>query len=285
MSYAARAVAPELAMAFPQLKNILFATDFSHCSAAALQYACSVAQHYGSTIRVVHVVAAEGGKIISLDRDEGHKKATSEMKRFLGSHPLQGIAHEAWITRGSAADVLARLIQQENIDLLALGTHGHNRPAEAALGSVAAQLVRIAGCPLMTVRLRQQAARTPEEFRHILYATDFSAASLAALPLAVSLAVKHNSHLTMLHVDRTRVTCDFLQEAAFEQRLTRLVPAAVQRFCSVEPVIELGPVAERIVAVAAEKEANIIVMGANGPAGTASAVVAQAHCPVMTVRG
>ncbi|MFB3917640.1 MAG: universal stress protein [Terriglobales bacterium] len=284
MSYAARAVAPDLAMTFPQLKNILFATDFSHCSAAALQYARSVAQHYGSTIRVVHVVASEGGRIISIDRDTAHQKATSDMKKFLGSHPLHGIAHEAWIARGSAAEVLARLIQQENIDLLALGTYGHHRPAEPGLGSVAAELVRSAGCPLLTVRLPSQATRVPERFQRILYATDFSSGSLGALPLAVSLAIRNNSHLILLHVDCARVTCDWLQEAAFEQRLTRLVPPTVERFCSIEPVIELGPVAERIVSAAKERDATVIVMGANGAAGTASAVVAGAHCPVMTVR-
>lgn len=38
-----------------QLRNILFATDFSAAARAALPWAASLAQHYGSRLYAVHV--------------------------------------------------------------------------------------------------------------------------------------------------------------------------------------------------------------------------------------
>jgi nucleotide-binding universal stress UspA family protein len=43
----------------PKLQNILFTTDFSPCSNAALPYARAIAGLYGSTVHIVHVITPE----------------------------------------------------------------------------------------------------------------------------------------------------------------------------------------------------------------------------------
>ncbi len=46
------------------LKNILFATDFSPCSNAALPYALSVARRYGATLHAAHVLPTEAELVL-----------------------------------------------------------------------------------------------------------------------------------------------------------------------------------------------------------------------------
>ena len=49
---------PEVkAKSFVSLKNVLFATDFSATSAAALPYAAAICRRFGSTLHAVHVLS------------------------------------------------------------------------------------------------------------------------------------------------------------------------------------------------------------------------------------
>ncbi len=281
------------AVVSPQLRKILFATDFSPCSAAALDCACAIARCYGSTVHAVHVVASDQKAAAALEREREH--AASNMTRFLHAHFSKEVPHHTGIHQGPIADTLSEFIRQEDIDLIAFGTHGHREGKELELGSIAEQMFYRAPCPMLTCGGAPRAAGKERKLQRILYATDLSRSSFGALPYALSLALRNNSHLMLLYVDTEEVTCDYLNEAAFEQWLLDLLPHGTDRFCSIEPIIELGQPGERIVEEAAEHEADLIVLGGSSRAGihavtagrpwpTASTVVARAHCPVLTVR-
>ncbi len=296
MSSPARAlVSPARDIVSPQLKKILFATDFSRCSAGALCIACAIARCYGSTLHVAHVVAADHDTTAALDKERGIAK--TKMTRFLHSHSPKEVPHQARIHRGPIADTLSALIQQEGIDLIAFGTHGRSERKETALGSTAEQIFYRAPCPVLTCGGAPPAAEagTEKKLQRILYATDLTQSSFGALPYALSLAIHNHAHLMLVYVDTEEVTRDYLNEAAFEQWLLDLLPRGVDQLCSIEPIIELGPPEERIVEEAAEREADLIVLGGRSRVGmhvvtpgkpwaTASRVVARAGCPVLTVR-
>ena len=53
--------------AVPALKNILYTTDFSPCSQVALPYLRTIAERYGSTIHVVHVLSPEARTAVPMD--------------------------------------------------------------------------------------------------------------------------------------------------------------------------------------------------------------------------
>jgi nucleotide-binding universal stress UspA family protein len=277
----------------PQLKNILFATDFSRCSASALESACAIARCYGSTVHVVHVLAPDQVCAGALDDEREH--AHAKMTRFLHSHRPNDVSHHVRIHGGPVADTLTQLVREQDIDLIALGTHGHDGRKEAQLGSIAGEILRRAPCPVLTVSQGSEPAQPAgDKLKRILYATDFSPASFGALPYALSLALRNQSRLLLLYVDTSEVTRDWLNEAAFEQRLTELMPHGVDQFCSIEPIVELGPPGEKIVSEAAANDVNLIVLGGRRRAGlhlvnedkpwvTTSAVVANAQCPVLTV--
>ena len=141
----------------------------------------------------------------------------------------------------------------------------------------------------------------------ILFATDFGAASLAAAPVAVSLAEEYQAKLTLLHVKEKRggnemaMPCDGAE--ACEQRLRSLVTEEAKLWCEPHFVVDCGAgdkrgaAWERILGQAEAREADLIVMGAHPPEAvvpgaethleiaTVHGVVAHARMPVLTVRG
>jgi len=281
MSSAAKAFAhPQVV--YPEFKNILFATDFSQCSVSALNCLHMIAQCHGSTVRVVHVVPPDQDEAAPLQGHSERQTIKAKMTDLLGDHPLTNVPYEVWVARGAIAETLLGLVHCEHIDLIALGMrgHGHGGPI---LGSVAGQVLFESPCPVLTAG-EQMRARGAGGLERVLYATDFSPASLRALPYALSLAKERDSHLMLLHVDTREVTCDWLVEAAYEQKLLDLLPSGATHLRNVEPIIEIGSVANGIVRAAAENHADVIVMSAPRELPLFSTeVYARAHCPVLSV--
>lgn len=299
----------------PTLKNILFATDFSACSQAALPYVRAIAEPYGSTVHVVHVLPPEPMIELPLDLppelDADQEVAQAALKTMLASKPFGAIACTSAVARGPLWDVLAAFIEEKNIDLVVVGTHGRRGLKKLVLGSVAERVFRHARCPVLTVGPQAESERAvPARIATIVFATDFSAGSQHALPYAVSLARASGSHLILLHsvavslevasVDITvgpsiaEIPEELIAEATASARkqMAELISAGDMQDLKPEVIVEAGLSAETILSVANEKRANLIVMGAHrAPGGashlpwaTASAVVCRAHCPVLTVR-
>jgi nucleotide-binding universal stress UspA family protein len=301
----------------PALKNILYATDFSPCSQAALPYLRTIAARSGAIVHVLHVLAPEARTSVPMDEfselDVEWNLAQSAMKTLLAAPSFAGIAHTATIERGPLWDVLASYIEKQKIDLVVLGTHGRRGLKKLVLGSVAEQVFRHASSPVLTVGPQAVGAQMAQaSVATILFATDFSSGSLHALPYALSLARANNSHLILLHavplamemlpagMDAVPVSIEVSAEltenslAAARQQMAELLSPETRREVNPEIVVESGPAAETILAIAKSKQADLIVMGVHHaskasiashlPWTTASEVVCQAHCPVLTVR-
>ena len=141
------------------------------------------------------------------------------------------------------------------------------------------------------------------QFQHILFATDFSEGSLAALPYALSLAEEDQAQLGLLHVvEQPAAGIADLEEvkSALMLRLHELVPPEAEPWCHAECLLEFGrqfaPPAQRILEIAKDRQADLIVLGARPVRGklgvvtthlasTTAQILTQAACPVLTVRG
>ncbi len=189
----------------PSLKNILFATDFSPCSEAAFPYLRDIAEHYGSTIHVVHVIAPEPLLELPLDfppeLDSDRNVARNSMKEMMAAKPFGDAAYTLTAQRGLLWPVLSAVIAEKKIDLIVLGTHGRRGLKKMMLGSVAEQVFRQANCPVLTVGPEAKTATTGAmRLANILFATDFWAGSEQALPYAIAISRIYKSHLMVLHV-------------------------------------------------------------------------------------
>lgn len=284
----------------PEFKNILFTTDFSPCSKAALPYACAIAERYGSTVHVVHVVGPEpliGPLGVPYPQTEDENTlAQRALDTLIQSSALKDIPCTRTIMRGVVWGVVSRLIADLNIDLVVLGTHGRSGLRKLMLGSVAEQIFRCTACPVLTVGPEVHNGLAEGKLNAIVYATDFSPASLGALPYVLSLARVNRSKVILVHAvhplvggeELIAVPVDETVENA-KQELTNLIPKDPD--IRYEVITKCEPAADLILRVARNSEADLIVMGAHRgtashiPWAIAHAIVCHAPCPVLTVRG
>lgn len=143
-----------------KVSKILVPVDFSDCSRAALSYALSLAGQVGASIDVLHVVevpafktepriAKETGST-SL-REYALEAGRGELDDFLSAlEPQQRNKLSTTVDVGRARDSI--LQHAKRYDLLVLGTHGRTGRAHSLAGSVAESIVRMATCPVLTVR-------------------------------------------------------------------------------------------------------------------------------------
>ena len=134
------------------------------------------------------------------------------------------------------------------------------------------------------------------KLKTILFPTDGSEVSRKALPYALSLAEENQATLIFLQL-MPLVPYQFQEseEASARESLRILVPEEAEAWCKPEFVARFEFPVEGILRLAQERDVDLIVMGVTKSRETAlqehlpwpiaSRVVAQAHCPVLTVRG
>jgi nucleotide-binding universal stress UspA family protein len=284
------------------LTNVLLTTDFGDVSGTALSYAAAVAQDFGGTVFVAHVVSPEPYLPVPLDplpieADRVWQIAQVKLAEFLHAHALGDTPHKEIMKRGELWTVLSEIIQNNQIDLLVTGTHGRQGLKRLLLGSQAERIYRQAKCPVLSVGPRVAAlSRAQWTPKRILFPTDGSEVSLHALPYALSLAEQYEATLTLLQM-LPLIPWQYQKSEAdvAEKALRALVPVDAEAWCKPEYVVEFEFPAEGILRVARERNAELIVMGvrksamaavsAHLPWPIASEVVSQASCPVLTVRG
>ncbi|HTW23714.1 MAG TPA: universal stress protein [Candidatus Baltobacteraceae bacterium] len=287
------------------LDNILYLTDFSEPSEAALPFAAAVAREYGAKLYLYHALIPGAfvystPELIAAGLAAQEDTAESNMKR--AEAQISGLPHETVIERASGVwPSLEQAIKDYQADLVVLGTHGRTGAEKLLLGSVAEEVFRRAHVPVLTIGPgARRGTHAGAKFRSVLYATDFSKESLAALPYAVSMAEENQARLILLHVMKpsstplsAREEQDLISNAIFQ--LHELLPVGAELWCTAEAIVREGNPAEKIFEVAQEKGADLIVLGVRdrgthiGAAthlerATAHKVVAHATCPVLTVR-
>ncbi len=308
-------VAPEVPLAL-SVKNVLFATDFSETSEAALPYATAICRCFGGTLHSAHVLSdasllmMTGGVDyvgMSTIYEDAHTEAGVKLDQI--SSRLEGIKHHNYIRHGQVWKSLAGIVDENQIDLIVVGTHGRSGLGKLLLGSVAEDILRHAPCPVLTVgpkvcgRAKLPALQTRGrdlaaielELQQIVFATNFDQCSLYVAQKAVALAEEFRARLTLLHVieDYSGLGSrpDLMEDSIC--RLKSLVPSHAALQYLPETVLEFGSPADCILKVASDREADMIVLGARAseqvgsthlPWTTAHHVIAQAHCPVLTVR-
>ena len=285
-----------------KLSNLLYLTDFSEPSEASLPFVTAIAREYGSRIYACHILLPDvyacmtpefGHVVYAGQGQEAEAKMQSIESR------LSGLPHQTMIERGSEVRAtLQRIVEENNIDLLVLGTHGRRGIQKLLLGSVAEEVWRSANVPVLTIGPGVSRAQSSEGFQCVLFATDFTAESLTGLPYAVSMARENRGHLVLLHVIRQFKQEEILGELSASDaiyHLGQLVPTDAGLCHRPELEVKYGAPAQNIIDTASRCGADLIVLGIRegdvfGVATHVERTVAHdvmvgAPCPVLTVRG
>ena len=285
-----------------QLSNILFCTDLSDAANNALPYAAQLARTFEAKLFALYVKSADGDRrledseIFSAPAESIEMQARTVIMNLLDNFP--GIQSDILVEEGNVWPVLASVIAKKQIDLVVLGTRGRTGLNKLLLGSVAEDIFRQAPCPVLTVGPHSSMESSKAgEIAEILYATDFSPESLAAAPYAISLAEEYQANLTLLHVIAEPRRGDLVTPeqllTSSERLLHDLVPLEAESWCKLRFMIERGAAAVKILEIAKERKADLIVLGVRRPSGgaathlpiaTAHKIVSYGNCPVLTVR-
>jgi nucleotide-binding universal stress UspA family protein len=144
------------------LKKILVATDFSEPSDAALAYGRELARTFNAQLIVAHVTDdvsahAYGGPDAIVFAPDLQGEIDEAARRQLDALVFAEDRHDL----GALTIVLRSKIvwaaitdyaRDTDVDLIVLGTHGRGAVAHLLIGSVAERVVRMAPCPVLTVR-------------------------------------------------------------------------------------------------------------------------------------
>ncbi len=138
------------------IMNILVPTDFSRPSEQALTYARSLAQRFGASLHLLHVVnrplLAEGLAAEAFMNESAALGADMVEVAQQRLHKLAPGAASTDVVFGYAAKSIVEHASRLGADLIVMGSHGRTGIAHVLLGSVAEAVVRTAPCPVLTVR-------------------------------------------------------------------------------------------------------------------------------------
>ena len=143
------------------LKKILVATDFGEASDSALSYGRDLARTYGAKLHVLHVAE----NLFARYRDDGSMVVLPQMQTDVENAArkrLEGLvtdedrtmlhAEPVVLTALGIAEAIVAYAHAHTVDIIVMGTHGRRALSHLLMGSVAERVVRMAPCPVLTVR-------------------------------------------------------------------------------------------------------------------------------------
>ena len=145
------------------LKKILYPTDFSEYSLAALPYAVGLVHQNHASLYCMHVVDVSHEQHLTrnyavpmemphVPKDKLLRTARVRLDRFV-TESLSGIDKvTSRLVSGEPSQEIIRYAEEHDIDVIVLGTHGRTASASVLLGSVAEKVVGKAPCPVLSVR-------------------------------------------------------------------------------------------------------------------------------------
>jgi nucleotide-binding universal stress UspA family protein len=145
-----------------KLSRIVCPTDFSPTSSQAVDYAGTLASSFGAELILMHAIPnmdyplRSFGMSSSIDhiQDELQTRAMESLEAR--SEKLKegtpNVSVRLLVRNGEAHDATLACAEEESAEMIVMGTHGHTGITHALLGSSAEKVVRLASCPVLTVR-------------------------------------------------------------------------------------------------------------------------------------
>lgn len=278
----------------PVIQNITIATDFSPWSERAMHHAIALARKFGAILHIVHVVRRTEYPFVPdlmIELDQLAERDCDDLiRRLTAAHNLDDIEHRRWTLDGEFSEVLGRFVRDHRIDLVVLGTRGRSGISKLLLGSIAQEIFHHLACPVLTIGPWSRVASRQPRVRKVLFATDLSPASEAAIPYVLMAAKTWQSKIDVLHVCSS-ANCHCCQKKDdLKQRID--LQAGMETSLSVQYHLIPGRPFPAVLNFARENMDDAIVLGLDphrslydGPAVShAYEIVRCAECPVLSVR-
>jgi nucleotide-binding universal stress UspA family protein len=268
-------------------ENILVPVDFSDRSMAAAYQVETLAHHFHSKVTVLHVVDPQ-------EQNYGHFEPGGARVHEFGTL-LAGYSTRASITEimrdGDPAQTILDFTTANHMDLIVMASHGFSPFYSFLMGSVAAEVLREANCPVWIDAHAQQGP--PPRFRNILCAADFDPTGPSVVDAAAQFAAAFMARLFVVHIFPSLEPTMGLQfpDEWLSQADREAIRDIEKRLGTQDQTILAGgDVPEAICRRAKELHADLLVIGRSpkandvGVARTTSFTIArESPCPVLSI--
>jgi len=302
-----------------EINNILLPTDFSDCADSALTQAIDLAERFGATLHILHVVneldpdwygLTNAQERATALREEIQDQALKRLHELAPDEPHRDV--ETVVSLQLSFDVAGTIneyVDEREVDLIVMGTHGRQGLERLMLGNVADKLIRHAPCPVLTVNEKAPwiSNREGTTVTDILAPIDFSDHSQEALRAAKTFAHAHDATLHLLFVAESRVVPTFsdtgipgVNVVEMDPEIVKNAKAALRQLkdtvggpeVKAKMHVREGRVANDVVDFAEEHGVGMIVMATRGLTGVnrfllgsnTERIVRVSPCPVLTIQ-
>lgn len=189
-------------MAF-SINHILFPTDFSKNAERALPFAAEIASKTGAKLTLFHATQDTMDLAPSFEgaQEEAIRKTNKRFDELESKLRKKATYKELNISTilqsGEAITSLLHQIKKDKPDLVVMGTKGVTGDRNALFGSVTTTIIKKSEVPVLTV----PNGSNFDEFKNIIFTTDYKDADLAALQQTIDFAKLFNSSVDVVHVD------------------------------------------------------------------------------------
>lgn len=287
-----------------QIQSILVPTDFSVCAEQALLFAAQLAKRFNAKLHVLHSSPLYG-----------EEQAGSEDNFPNRQKVIDALASEAWQADEitfyhkmcrqldmSASRVILDYAEENDMDLVVMGTHGRGEMEHFFMGSVAESVIRDATCGVITVR-QSDAPKHASDMTRILVPVDFTWHSEQALGFAMDFAALVGARVDLLYVHERRVLGSLVSAVGSSKgpdpekvktlkHQLELMAKKVNNQIPIEVTITQGRPSTKVLEHARKEHSDLIVMGTQGLTGitrmiigsVTATVLRQSPCPVLSIK-
>ncbi|WP_340101605.1 universal stress protein [Salinibaculum salinum] len=290
------------------IDSILIPTDGSAPADTATQHALSLASQFGATVHALAVVDLQqaagpfnAGGLDATFVDRLKEQADEDVKHIANKW-AQPDRFQGTVEEGMPSETILEYVQDNDIDLVAMGTHGRTGVRRFVLGSVTEHVLRESPVPVLATGASEEEPTLP--YRNVLVPTDGSDCATAAVDHALAIARVCDATLHALNVvDESIIVgspggvlpANYLEslEQMGEEATGALAERATEQGVDVETVVEKGRPADGIRAYAGDHDIDLVVMGTHGRSGmerfllgsTTEQLIRTGTCPVLAVPG
>ena len=196
------------------MKRILFPTDFSEAADNAFLYALEIADFFGADITTVHIYSLPEVRAahlpntirqvyesVTLERFSNYKDNIPHLHEIAETHNKTHLHIHHMMVEAQGWKVEKRILQaarNEKADMIIMGTTGASGLKEIFLGSIAAEVLENAECPVLAV---PQKAKYDGKLNHIAVTTDYQQDEIGTVLKVLSFARETGAQVTCIHVD------------------------------------------------------------------------------------
>ncbi len=214
------------------MKTILYATDYSENSVAALKYAYSLSTAIGATLKVIHIfdyptmlddLSLKAEDAFPNIEGDAFKKHNSKLNDFCKEHlgtdfDKMNVKVEAIEDKSVVNGIISKANEIESL-LIITGMKGGSALREVIMGNTTKHLIEKSPCPVLTI---------PKDSSHtqietIVYATDFEEEDLGAIDKLTEIAEPLNAKIKIVHISPLEETVGIGQKKDIEDKIHKYI--------------------------------------------------------------